>query len=120
MEKQDYCRIVAIVCFVGIAVMLFLFFAGYAAGTRAADQRHQLAVAQVRAEHAATEGIIRQQLADVTGELDQLKNGIDRIGAGLANAVDVAGRATDRAIRIAVLVDAIDRALRELGQHLGD
>ncbi len=120
MDKKYQAGLVAFACFAGIIIITVLWFAGYAAGARAADQRHQLAVAEIRAEHANTEGIIRQQLADTTDQLGNVKNGVDRIGAGLANAIDVAGRATDRAVRITVLVDAIDRALRDLSQYVGD
>ncbi len=55
-----------------------------------------------------------KQLAELAGKLAEAERRAERIGRGLAEGVEIATRSTDRERRIAILIEAIDRAIADL------
>ena len=96
-----------------LAILFIILLAGagvtgYFRGFAEAGNTYQAQLAAASAEWESERAGYKQALGAV-------KDGVDRVTAGLAGAISIAAGATDRGIRIAYLVDGIDAALRELG-----
>jgi len=95
----------------GLLVILVIGAVGvccYFEGRRVERAANQQQLERASAECAAD----RQQLEQALGDV---KAGASRITSGLASAIELATAATDRSVRVAILIDGIDAALRELG-----
>ena len=86
-------------------------FGSYSLGTIRANQRHALALATIDADRALERDAADRSMGELRQSLVESENRIDGIGRGLSEAVAIAGRATDRSIRVKILIDGIDAAL---------
>jgi hypothetical protein len=101
-------------------VLAFVFYGGgYAIGTANADARAAQLAAERGARYAAELADGYRARAELVRALGAAQERADRIGRGLAEGIELAGRATDRGRRIAILVDAIDRAIGAIGGGAG-
>lgn len=94
---------------IAIVFLLFLiaFVGGWCGGSNHARHRYERELAEARelAEHRGAE------LAEFVGDAERRASAIRE---GLDKSLELSVRATDRGRRIAILVEAIDRALDEL------
>ena len=104
---------------VGLVLACLLAFGGYALGTAHANARAAQLAAERGAKYAAELADGYRTRAELVRALDTAQERADRIGRGLAEGIELAGRATDRGRRIAILIDAIDRALQAGGRGQG-
>jgi hypothetical protein len=104
---------------VGLVFACLFAFGGYVMGTANADARAAQLAAERGAKYAAELADGYRARAELVRALGTAQERADSIGRGLAEGIELAGRATDRGRRIAILVDAIDRAIGAIGGGAG-
>jgi len=95
----------------GLALLGAALYGAYSLGAGAERQQHELEFAAIRSEYAGAVAVYDIRLAGLRRALDESANRADGISRRLDEAVRIAGRATDRNQRIAVLIGAIKAAL---------
>lgn len=88
-----------------LIVSLVLFGIGYGIGARIERTKYNAELARITADG-------ERDRAELERRLGEAKTRIDSIGNGLGEAIRLAGQATDRNKRIAILVGAIDDAIK--------
>ncbi len=91
----------------GLMLACLLCFGGYLAGAGVERARYNAELTRIAADG-------ERDRAELAGALEDAQGRIDTIGIGLAEAVGLASKAPDRNRRIAILVDAIDRAIASI------
>lgn len=101
-----------IICFCAIvAIFLSGLLSGICVTKRDADQR----IATINTEYAKYIEAQRSEVERLKSSLGSAQTRIESARNGIATALGIAGRESDRIKRIAVLVNAISNALDELG-----
>jgi hypothetical protein len=89
----------------GLVLACVLFIGGYVTGAGLERTKYNSELARITADG-------ERDRAELERRLGEAKTRIDSIGNGLAEAVGLASQATDRNKRIAILVGAIDAAIK--------
>jgi nitrogen fixation-related uncharacterized protein len=100
-------KIYALFAVMLIAFVIIFYCLGWGMGSKYTRDRYER-------ELTAARGLAETRAAELERTLGEFENRAGTIRAGLADAAKLAGKSADRNARVAILVDAIDRAIKEL------
>ena len=106
-------KTISLVC-LGLGFALALYGLGFSQGRGSERAAHAAALAAAEREHAEYRDAADRSMAELRSSLDQSQARADGVVRGLADSVRLAASITDRSRRVAVLVDAIEGAVRSL------
>ena len=106
-------KTIVLVC-LGLGLALAIYGLGFYQGRGSERAAHDAAIATVEREFSEYRDAADRSMDQLQLSLDQSQARADGVVRGLADAVRLAAGITDRSRRVAVLVDAIEGAVRSL------